>query len=115
MTSIDNILRQLDALYLQINDYNITYWSKFLLQIWLIFDSITVDLIFMMFTVDIIWLKIIILYAAIVMSACFLVIIMNAASVTYQVGKTNKILNSLIQSHALKEHHAQSEVRFKVR
>ena len=44
--AIRYILRSFDALYREINEYNSTFWSKFLLIIWLFFGTIITFLIF---------------------------------------------------------------------
>ena len=38
-TRIPRILRSLDALYREIEEYNVTYWSKFMFIIWLIWGA----------------------------------------------------------------------------
>ena len=43
---IKNIMKALNRLYVEINEYNTTYWSKFLLSVWIIFGSVIVVLIY---------------------------------------------------------------------
>src|SRR6202000_501065 len=44
--NINSIMKELNRLYVEINEYNTTYWSKFLLSVWLLFGSVIVILIY---------------------------------------------------------------------
>ena len=44
---IVNILRSYDAIYREIEEYNTTYWSKFLFTIWLFFGVVLVVVIYL--------------------------------------------------------------------
>ena len=92
---IDDIICLLDALYRQINEYNTTYWSKFLLIIWLFYGTgITLGIYILVFTDIIYYMKLAYLFATITFGLTYLFIIMIAASVNYESKMSYKVLNS---------------------
>ena len=92
---IRNILRSFDALYREINEYNTTFWSKFLLIIWLLFGIIIIFTIFMIiFTPIRMEIKIAIFYFTFFYSFMFIFILSIASSVNSEANKSYKIFNS---------------------
>ena len=93
---IQNIPKTFDALYREINDYNVTYWSKFLFNIWFNYGTVIIILIIIVVKLPSLHLKLMILYPVLIHSIIFLFIILTAASVNSEANKTYKILNSLL-------------------
>jgi hypothetical protein len=83
----------LDSSYVEIDDYNKNFWSKYLLTIWLILGSQTVTLLYcLLFVKDIIF-KLIIRYAFVAWVLTFLFVLNTASSVNYEANKSYKLLN----------------------
>ena len=98
---IRGILKAFDSLYVEINEYNTTFWSKFLFAFWLIFGSIFVLLLYSYcFTNLPFLLKMIFFYCLIIIGIFFLFVIFTASSVNYTANKTHKILNSFTISYS---------------
>ena len=94
---IREILHSFDSLYKEINEYNTTFWSKFLFAFWLTFGSCDVLLIHICIFGSVeIWLKLFLVYVSVFLGSLFLFIIFTASSVNSNANKTYKSLNSLI-------------------
>jgi len=94
--SID-LIKSLNSLYLEINDYNSNYWSKFLLLIWLTYSAISDSLLYStIFGKMNLLSRILFIYAAISMSSSLLLIISIASSVNSEANKSYQLLNSLM-------------------
>ena len=92
---IKNILYSYDRLYREINEYNTTYWSKFLFSIWFCFGVFIVVLIYLLIFVNIsIVIRILIFYFTILHSSLYLFIMTNASSLNSEANKSYKIFNS---------------------
>ena len=91
---IPSILRSFDALCREIEEYNTTYWSHFLLNIWLAFGVPTMIWInaFALLPVSILF-KIILFYISTITSVLFLSGLSSAASVNYEASKSYKLFN----------------------
>ena len=93
---IGSLLSSLNSLYNEINGYNTTYWSKFLLNVWQTFGaSIVILLHIIIFTKINHIILISFIYALIVFSSSFLLIIFTATSVNSEAYKSHKYLHSL--------------------
>ena len=100
IAKIKKLLHSLDALYRKINEYNVTYWSKFLFIIWLCFGTIIVFGIKMVIQDKIIFIiKLTIIYFTIIFTILFLFTILTSASVNSMAHKSYKLFNSIITSH----------------
>ena len=93
---IENISQTFDALYREINEYNATYWSKFLFNIWLNYGTAIIILMIALAATPTFLLKLIILYPIVIHATIFLFIILKAASVNSEANKSYRILNSLL-------------------
>ena len=95
--NIKNILHSYSALFLEINLYNTTYWSKFLLVFWIGFGTFVVIFVHIVLYQDShIAILLISSYLLTIYSTVFLLVIFTAASVNTAVKKSYPILNSLI-------------------
>ena len=92
---IRNILRSFDALYCEINEYNSTFWSKFLFIIWTMFGIIIIFLIYIIiFSLIPIEIKVALSYFASLYLFMYLFILSIASSVNLEANKSYKLLNS---------------------
>ena len=95
--TISKFLHSFDALYREINNYNITYWSKILFIIWLCFGTIIVlQIQFFIYKNVIFIIRFILIYCIIMFLILFLFTILTAASVNRMAHKSYKLFNSLI-------------------
>ena len=93
---IQNILHSFNEIYLEINEYNTTYWSKFLFNIWIIFGSIIILLLHTLLFKNVNMLtKLGIIYGLIILPMIYLYTIFTASSVNSEANKSYKYLNSL--------------------
>ena len=93
---IQQILRSYDALYREINEYNATYWSKFLFIIWIFFGGVCVLIIYMVVFGDaFIIIRILLFYGTLLGIIIFNFTFTTACSLNYQANKTYTKLNSL--------------------
>ena len=98
--NITKILSSFDILFREIKEYNATYWSKFLFNIWLTMETLCVIIMSTIFKTESIYLKFIFAYFLFTFIVIFLFTILTAASVNTEANKTYKIMNSLIVSIA---------------
>ena len=83
---IRTILRTYDRIYREINEYNTTYWSKFLANIWIIFGMINIILIFIAIFVKInIIIRLIFIYILIVSISLFHFIFSKVCSLNHSI------------------------------
>ena len=93
---IRETLQSFDSLYSEINEYNTTFWSKYLGVFWLIFGSkITANLYMVIFLPLPLPIIVSISYALVLFILLFLFVIFTASSVNYCANKSYLILNSL--------------------
>jgi hypothetical protein len=96
LLSIERVINSLDSSYVEIDDYNSNFWSKYLLTIWLIFGSqIVIALYCLLFVKDLIT-KLIIGYAFVIWILIFLFVINTASSVNYSAKKSYKLLHKFM-------------------
>ena len=98
---IRETLQSFDSLYSEINEYNTTFWSKFLFIIWTLLGTVSVFCLYVFLfgrlgSVA----QIMVAYFSTFFLFIFLVIIFTTSSVTYCANKSYKILNSLIISYS---------------
>ena len=92
---IRNILHSYDCIYREINEYNTTYWSKFVFNIWLLFGIFNIFLIHLVtFTSVPLFIKIILFYLFIILFTMYIFIMSIASSVNSKANKSHKIFNS---------------------
>ena len=107
--NIQNIVRSFNSLHLEINDYNITYWSKFLSIVWLTYGTaITFYLYFVFFARLPLIFNLIVIYPLTLTIFTFLFTLLTAASVNSESYKSYKLLNSLLVSYRLPNRHQHS-------
>ena len=81
-SKLSRLLPSLDALYREINEYNVTYWSKFLFIIWLCFGIIIVlQIKFVIYKNINFIIHLFFIYCIIIFIILFLFTILTAASV----------------------------------
>ena len=98
---IRETLQSFDSLYSEINEYNTTFWSKFLFVFWLNFGSIVTILIYIVFCIDLPFIILLtFIYTMITFALLFLFIIFTASSVNYCANKSYNTLNSLYLSYS---------------
>jgi len=99
--SIAKVIRSISCLYSEINDYNISYWSKYLLSIWLIFVIIINTFLYLtIFGKMITIIRVVFIYISFLFIMGFLFIINTASSVNYEANKSYKLLNQLMSSNS---------------
>ena len=91
-------LASFDALYREINEYNVIYWSKILFIIWTTMGTMCAITLNVVIHTETVYLKILFTYFLIIFIVIFLFTILTAASVNKQANKTYKIMNSLFVS-----------------
>ena len=97
---IKETLQSFNSLYSEINEYNKTFWSKFLGVFWLTYGlNIVMYLYITLFIPMAFFILIILIYVMIVIIISFLFIIITASSVTYSANKSYKTMNSLYVSY----------------
>ena len=93
---IRKILNEFDVIYREINEYNTTYWSKFLFIFWLIFGNITI-FVFMVTYSDLhLTFKMILFYATILSIILFNFLFSTVCSLNSEANKSYKIFHSFI-------------------
>ena len=96
-SKIQNILNSYDVVYREINEFNTTYWSKFIFIVWSIFGAIIAQLIFIsIFTEINMILRLLLCYAACLILILFNFIFLISCSLNTEANKSYKIFNSLI-------------------
>ena len=103
---IRETLQSFDSLYSEINEYNTTYWSKFLFIIWTLLGTFTVFVIYIFIfgRLELV-AQIMFAYFLLFFLSIFLLIIFSTSSVTYSANKSYKTLNSLIISYSKHNKH----------
>ena len=97
---IRETLQSFDSLYSEINEYNTTFWSKFLAVFWLTFGSlITTTLYIIIFLPMPFPILFVFVYVLVILIQIFLFVIFTASSVTYCANNSYDILNSLYISY----------------
>ena len=92
---IKNILYSYERLYREINEYNTTYWSKFLSNIWFFFGVLIVFLIFLTFLSNAPFIyKLITFYYSIFFTLLYLFIMTITSSLNSEANKSYKIFNA---------------------
>jgi hypothetical protein len=90
-------IKSLDSKYSELEEYNVNYWSKYLLSVWLIFGAFINFLFYCLLFVEINFTqKLIVVYISILLSTTFLLIINTASSVNYEANKVYKLLNRVM-------------------
>ena len=93
---IPRTLRSFDSLLSEINEYNTTFWSKFLLLFWFSFGFNITLLLYVIIYLELPFIvRLIFIYALIVYIIIFFTIIFTASSVNYHLKKIYKTLNSM--------------------
>lgn len=102
---LQTILQTLDALYREIDEHNRTYWSHFILNIWLSFGVPTMIWInaFVLLPVSILF-KFVLFYCCLNSSLLFWSGLSAAASVNYEGAKSHKLLCSFASKYRLRVH-----------
>ena len=89
-----NILHSYDAIYREIEEYNTTYWSKFLFTIWVFFGVVLVVVIYLILFAPIpSTIKILCSYFTIILIILYLFIMTTASSVNSEANKSYDLLN----------------------
>ena len=96
---IESQLKALNSLYLEINEYNSQFWSKFLIMFWATQGSYIVFLIKLSVlpTVPLIF-NLVAAFVTSQMSCLFLFVIFTASSVNYEANKSYEIFHHLMVS-----------------
>ncbi len=94
---IKKLMLSLNSIYYEINEYNTSYWSKYLLTIWLFHGSVIVNILYFvsltpMTTVT----KCTFIYVEINLIITFVLIMNTASAVNYEVNKSYKLVNSFM-------------------
>ena len=93
---IGSLLPSLNSLYNEINENNTSYWSKFLLGLWLTLGTGIVALLRTVIFIELpTIISIVVMYAFLVYWSLFLFFIFTASSVNLEANKSLKYLHSL--------------------
>ena len=113
---IGRLLRRYHWICDEINEYNVTYWSKFLFVFWLTSGiNLILFLFITIFSSMELLLRIIIVIVAIEFTFAFLLLIFIASSVSLSVYNSYKTYNSLIVCFTINSKNLQKfRLRFKV-
>ena len=105
--TLPKILHSLDALYREIDEFNTTYWSKFLLIIWLFFGTLCVTITYIcIFGNTNIMVRILFFYIDIAAITLFDYIFSNVCSLNLEANKTYSKINSIsVHYYKLKMRH----------
>jgi len=91
---VEKIIKAFDALYREIDEYNATYWSKFLAIIWVLFGGTTVlYIIVTIFHHGNLLIILFLFYTSIISTTIFLFTILTAASVNAEASITYPIMS----------------------
>ena len=94
---IDQVMKSCDCIFAEINQYNETYQSKFLLSVWTVFGTMMVMFAHMLIFSELdIRMKIFILYGMISQSSIFLPIIFAASSINHGVGMLSRNIGKIL-------------------
>ena len=89
--------RKFDSIYAEIDEYNTTYWSKFLLIIWLFIGLLSTILLYMAIFRDlVIPIKIMFCYGFLLAYGIILFIFITAAALNSSVHRPYKLFNSIV-------------------
>ena len=112
---IPKTLHSFDALYREIDDYNTSYWSKFLLIIWLFFGTLCVVITYIcIFGKSNIIIRMLFIYMNISAITLFDFIFSNACSLNLEANKTYTKLNSLFTDYFKLKNRRNLRLLFKV-
>jgi len=96
-TNLKGLIESLNSLYLEINDYNDRYWSKFLFLIWITFAAIISSLSYTTILGDMnLMNRLALFYALMNLLFTLLLIIKITSSINSEASKSYKLLNSLM-------------------
>ncbi len=96
-------IRDLDAKYSELNEYDSNFWSKYLLSIWLIFAALVNLALYVFLFADLnIIFKLIAGYGSVLFILIFIFIVSNASSVNYEANKIYKPLNHIMANQRYK-------------
>jgi len=95
--TVQNTIASYNRIYAELIDYNDSFWSKFLLYLWLIMGSIISNFIYIVLFVPMdIYYKLIWVYVSIIWSTLFMFIIFTASAINYEINNSYKIINSFM-------------------
>ena len=99
-TPFQSTFKSFELLYKEIDGYNRIFWSKYFLNFWIFWGSISVALLYcgVFGSLNLIY-RLICFYAVFVFVLFFFFVILNASSVNCESKKSYKILNSLYVSY----------------
>ena len=112
---IRETLQSFDSLYKEINEYNTTFWSKFLLSFWMALGFQVSTLLYMCLSPSApIIIRVTFFYLFLTFASGLIFIISTAASVNSCANKAYKILNSLIVSNLMYSKHTSIQKKYKL-
>ena len=110
---ISNVLLALNKLNTELNEYNASFWSKILINFWLIYSSFIILVLYnSLFTSMDIIVKLIYDYVCILFVMLFLFVIFTASSVNSEANKSYKLLNQLM---AINVRHNYISLRYQIK
>jgi hypothetical protein len=91
------IIDSLTSIYLEIDDYNRNYWSKYLLFVWVLLGSnISFMLYFSIMSEMSLIFKLMFIYAAIIIAFTFLFLINTASLINFEACNSYQLLNTYL-------------------
>ena len=93
-------IRSINSIYSEINEYNNTFWSKYLLSIWFIFGFVLNLLLFsILFKGLNLFFNLLLIILFLIFITMFVFIVNMSSAVNYEANKSYKLLNSLLLSY----------------
>jgi hypothetical protein len=93
---MNNILKSLDSIISEINNYNNDLWSKYLMIVlMLVITALDITLFHSFFGKMSLFFKIILTYGSSILSLLLIVLLNTASSVSFETNKSYKLLNKL--------------------
>jgi len=95
LLNLYKIIKQLNSIYSEIDEYNNNYWSKFLFWVWMLFGLMINTLLFTaIFGVMPLFIRLLFTFAAIFFVFILTFIISTASSVNLEASRSYELLNS---------------------
>ena len=99
--SLYQLMASIDKIYAEVNEYNMTFWSKYLLMFWLTFGAVIVFLMIITFFIEMTMVyRLVWGFITAYLSVIFLIIIISASSVNTIANESYKLFNRLFVDYS---------------
>ena len=115
---IPQLIRSYHSIADEINEYNVSYWSKFLLNFWSLFGLTAIFLLYIVLFITMeSSIKFILTYVLFAFTTSFFILIFKASSVNYAAKRSHVTLGYLFVSYSRHNKHPKNSrlfIKFKV-